>query len=458
MRRTGRLATGLLGLLLCGGPAAAQEASRGEQPTPDSVEDLSGAMQQAFEEEPTVLGRFPYLRQLLQHLPPVIRDSRIRFNARTYYFDHWRANDSRGQAWAIGGALELQSGWLFDAIRAGAAVYTSQPLVAPEDQGGTGLLRPGQQGYTVPGQAWLELRYGEDHTLKLYRQVVELPYVNKADTRMTPNTFEAYLVRGRLADLPGVQELSYVVGWIDRIRRRDQEEFVPMSRAAGVEDGDAGLATFTARLKPRENVSVGLTDHFAADTYNTFYAEASWFHQLSDDWGLRLDGQLTSQRSVGRELSAAGSFDTWNLSARAAASTGGAILTLGGSLTAKDATIQRPWGLYPGYLGLMISDFDRPGEGAALLGLSYDFKSIGVPGLSAFTNLAYGWDARLELESGEELFSSEQEIDLTIDYRFQEGLLHGLWLRVRGAWRHLEGAPRDDVQVRAIVNYEIPIL
>jgi hypothetical protein len=26
--------------------------------------------------------------------------------------------------------------------------------------------------------------------------VVDLPYVNKADTRMTPNTFEAYLVRG----------------------------------------------------------------------------------------------------------------------------------------------------------------------------------------------------------------------------------------------------------------------
>ena len=54
-----------------------------------------------------------------------------------------------------------------------------------------GLLREGQEGYTVAGQGYLEMRYGDGHTLKLFRQIVDLPYVNRAFTRMTPNTFES---------------------------------------------------------------------------------------------------------------------------------------------------------------------------------------------------------------------------------------------------------------------------
>lgn len=443
---------------LAAGAARAQEVNRGERPTPDSVEQLDSAMQQAFEERQAVAGWFPYLHQALQHLPPVIRDARVDFNARTYYLGHDRADGGHSQAWALGGAFDLHSGWLFDAIRFGAAVYTSQPLVAPQGQGGTGLLRPGQQGYTVAGQGYLEFRYGEDHTLKVYRQAVDLPYVNQADTCMTPNTFEAYLVRGKVTDVPKVGEVGYVVGWIDKIRRRDEEDFVAMSEAAGVPGGDAGMASITARMKPTDDLHFGVTNHFVADTYNTFYAETSYVRALSDAWGLRLDAQFTDQASVGRERSPAGSFETWNVAVRGGASYAGAIFTLAGSLTGREASIQRPWGLYPGYLGLMLSDFDRPGEGAVLVGLSYDLGRLGVPGLSAFTNFAAGFDARPELTPGEEAITDEREVDLTIDYRPEKGWLRGVWLRLRGAWRGVDGAPRDDTQVRVIINYTIPIL
>ena len=445
-------------LLFCAGGAGAQEVTRGEAPTPDSVENLDSAIQQTFDEEEVVYSRFPWMNRAIASLPPFLRDTDLRFNLRTYYWDHWRADRSHGRAWAVGGAFQYRSGWLFDALRIGSTLYTSQPVIAPKDKGGTGLLREGQQGYTVAGQAYLEMRYGKDHTLKLYRQIVDLPYVNKADTRMTPNTFEAYMVRGRDREIRWLGEIDYSAGWIDRIRERSRSSFRKMSEVAGVENGDDGMATATLRIKPRENLSLGFTNHFVNDAFNTLYAEGGSFHTLPSDLGLRLDGQGTWQTSTGSAASTAGKFEAWNAALRGAISWKGAILTLAGSLTGNDARIQSPWGLWPGYLGLMLSDFDRPGESAVLLGLSYDFKEVGLPGFSAFTNFAAGFDADSTFNNNAARLTDQHELDVTFDYVFPEGPAEGLWLRLRGAWRHEEGAPRDDYQLRVILNYELPIL
>lgn len=450
----------LAAALLLGGPglANAQEVSRGEAPTPDSVEGLDSALEQTFDEEEVVYSRFPWLNRAIASLPPFLRDTDLRFYARTFYWDHWRADKTQGRAWAIGGAFQYRSGWVFDALRIGATLYTSQPLVAPDDKGGHGLLRPDQSGYTVAGQGYLEMRYGEDHNIKLFRQEVDLPYVNKADTRMTPNTFEAYLVRGRDQEIRWLGEINYTAGWISRIRLRDQSNFRKMSEAAGVEDGNDGMATATLRIKPLENLSMGFTNHFVNDTFNTFYVEGSSFYTLPSDLGLRIDGQFTSQVSTGKALSPQGEFSTWNGALRGALSWRNAIFTLGGSITSEDAPIQKPWGLFPGYLGLMLSDFDRPGESAVLVGVSYDFKDVGAPGFSAFTNFASGFDAESAFDEGQRQITDQREVNLTLDYVFPEGKLEGLWLRLRGAWRNEEGAPRDDYQIRAIINYELPIL
>lgn len=448
----------LVGLhLVLAAAATAQEVNRGEAPTPDSVEKLDSALTQSFEEERPRYSRFPWLNSAIAALPPFVRDTEVTFSARTYYWNHWRTDETEGQAWAIGGALRYRSGWLFDAIRIGATVYTSQPLVAPKGKGGTGLLTDDQQGYTIPGQAYLQMRYGEDHTLTLYRQEVDLPFINKADTRMTPNTFEAYLVRGSMKNNRVFGEIDYSAGWIARIRRRGESDFEFLSEAAGVPSGDDGSASAVLRFKPRENLNFGITNHYVHNAFNTFYSEASYFHTFPNDVGLRIDGQLSWQRSVGAEKSLGGRFDTWNVALRGAASWKDAIFTLAGSRTSSDAPLQTPWGLWPGYLGLMLSDFDRPGESAVLVGVSYDFKNVGLPGFSAFTNFATGIDAESH-ESGTGRFSDQREADITFDYVFGKSFLDGLWLRVRGAWRRDDAIPRDEYQLRVILNYELPIL
>jgi hypothetical protein len=104
----------------------------------------------------------------------------------------------------------------------------------------------------------------------------------------------------------------------------------------------------------------------------------------------------------------------------------------------------------------MQSDFDRAGEDAWLIGISYDFSHLGVEGLSAFAKLAVGHDARDQ--NSTERFSDQREFDLTVDYRFQKGWLRGLWLRARGSIRSVEGTARNGTQIRIIAHYEIPIL
>jgi hypothetical protein len=102
----------------------------------------------------------------------------------------------------------------------------------------------------------------------------------------------------------------------------------------------------------------------------------------------------------------------------------------------------------------MQSDFDRPGEAAWLIGLSYDFERIGVPGLSAFMNYAEGFNGLLVGSAAE---ADTREVDLTIDYKPKKGWYRGIWLRARGSWLDVDGEGTG-TQVRVILNYDFPIL
>ena len=110
------------------------------------------------------------------------------------------------------------------------------------------------------------------------------------------------------------------------------------------------------------------------------------------------------------------------------------------------------WGGYPGYLSLIHKDFNRAGEDAWLIGLSYDFSRLGLPGLSAFTNFASGNTP----DSGSRASYDQKEFDLTVDYRFSDAL-EGLWIRARTAHVDQDGDGEDSQDYRLIVNYSVPL-
>jgi hypothetical protein len=97
-----------------------------------------------------------------------------------------------------------------------------------------------------------------------------------------------------------------------------------------------------------------------------------------DGKALRLGLQYTDQQDVGDAIG--GRFNTHVLGGRISGGWRGATLTLAGSSTADDSHIRSPYGGYPGCLSLMLSDFNRAGEDAWLIGAAYDFAELGARG------------------------------------------------------------------------------
>jgi hypothetical protein len=431
-------------------PTASQanESAVQDRPAPTSVEGMQGSLARGFEKKPDrPVGPF---RHWLRTLPPFLRDTHLGAHLRTYYFDRANTDGTDEETWAGGGSLTYESGRWNGFLSVGAELFTSQRLYGPEDRDGLEMLRPRQIGLTVLGKAHLDLYYKETVLARLYRQDFDLPYLNRDDSRMIPNTFEAYVLRSQIPNL------DFIAGHVTTMKTRGSRDFVSMSEAAGVESSEErGLSVLGAIYQPREGVSIGVIDHYAWDVMNILYTEAEYTRKLTDEIGLKLSGQLTHQRSIGEEL-LGDSFDTYVWGGRAALSRRDAILTVAFSSTSDDAEIQHPFGSYPGYVSLMRSDFNRAGELAWLVGASYHFKRIGIPGLSAFANFARGTNAR-DGSSGDSL-PNRQEIDVTIDYHLPAGRLEGLWLRLRYAYLDEDGDADPAHDLRLMLNYQIPIL
>ena len=111
-------------------------------------------MERSFQEKPFRPSRFPWLKEKLKDTAPFFRDTKLDINLRTYYLHFDSADNSKSEAWALGGSFAYRSGLLLDHFDVGAVLYTSQPLRAPADRDGTLLLEPGQKGYTVLGQLY----------------------------------------------------------------------------------------------------------------------------------------------------------------------------------------------------------------------------------------------------------------------------------------------------------------
>lgn len=433
----------ILLLAACGIRAAEPDYLSHERPVGKSVLETEGSFGEMVTEEGAAPERERHITRLYNFL---WRDAALTLKPRTYYFDRQRDGAADSQAWAAGGALKYRSGWLRDRLTLGATAYTSQRLYGPDDKDGTLLLKQGQNGYTVLGESHLMARVTDQAMLRLYRQDINLPYLNRQDNRMVPNTFEAYL-------LFNVEDprFNYVGGHVRQMKRRNETDFISMSAAAGATDTDRGVSTLGARYRFTASNDLGAIVYHGWDVMNVFYTEGNLAWPLGDDLALKVSAQYTDQRSIGDER--IGKFETSAVGGKFAISYRQAILSLAFSSVDNDSGIRNPWGGYPGYLSLVNKDFDRAGEDAWLVGLSYDFSRVGLPGLSAFANYASGDTP----DNGSKASPDQQEFDLTMDYRFSD-VLDGLWIRGRTAFVDQDGeGAEDSTDYRIIVNYSVPL-
>ncbi|MEI6204108.1 MAG: OprD family outer membrane porin, partial [Enhydrobacter sp.] len=232
-------------------------------------------------------------------------EASLTVHLRSYYLDRTNPRLPNNVAWAGGGWLGYQTGWFADVLRFGVVGYTSQPLSAPPGTDGTLLLRPGQLGYTALGQAYGQLKLW-DQVFTGYRQLINQPEVNPHDNRMTPNTFEAYLLSGKLGDV------SYLAGFVDRMKPRNSEEFIDMATVAGAPAGSKeGMILAGLAFAPDETAKMRASGYFVPNVLASGYGDFSKTFSVTDDIDLRVGGQFMVQGSTGINLLTTRPFSTW---------------------------------------------------------------------------------------------------------------------------------------------------
>src|SRR5881398_2768036 len=262
---------------------------------------------------------FEFRQWRLERRRQALKDTKFEFNLRTFYLDRSDFSGAEKQAWAIGGWLGVKTGYFLDHIAFGATVYTSNPIYAPDDRDGTLLLAPGQNGYTVLGEFYAELRIVKDVGVTVGAKGYDAPFINRNDTRMTPNTFEAVVLQGRTklgpsssdddvtADGVGlskdgkevavptptpaqdVASIKYGLGYFYAIKERNDSEFVSMAQDAGA-DVQHGVWSAGA-LYQNGKFNIGAIEYYCDDVINIAYAESNLEVPLADEWKLRFAGQ-----------------------------------------------------------------------------------------------------------------------------------------------------------------------
>jgi hypothetical protein len=392
---------------------------------------------------------FPRLKEYLSTLPPFFRDTSLKLRSRTFYFNRQNDDGTANEALATGGWLQYTSGWLLDTFGVGATYYMSFPLRAPESRSGSLILTPGQDTIGTFGEAWGALRYQDYALLKGYRQKVEDGYVNPQDNRMIPNTFEGVTLSGKL------DWFKYNLGYLTQIKPRDSNDFIPMSRQAGASGDAQGLALTSATLTPIKGLSLYGGNFYALEVFNTAFGKAEYTHTVSEDLKLQFGVQGTDQRSVGEER--VGDFATWNVGAGMRVVWRGLSVGTATHFTGSDASISSPWGTWPGYLSLLVTEFDRANEKAFGVGMKYDFGGsllpFRIPGLTVQLLYAQGNDRIDPVTGAKQPITREGDLDIV----YNVPAVKGLSLRFRNGYVG-RGRPDTLMDFRFIVNYELDLL
>jgi hypothetical protein len=244
-----------------------------------------------------------------------LEDTQFFLNLRTFYFDRSDFSGAEKQAVAFGGWAGFRTGYFLDHVAFGATVYTTNPLYAPDDRDGTSLLEEGQNGFTVLGEFYADIRIVKNVGVTVGARGFDTPFISRNDNRMLPNTFEAAVLQGRYefggqsseAAAPpsdglglskddksvavpsptpasDVASIKYGLGYFYKIKERNENEFISLAQDAGA-DVHRGVWSAGAQYE-KGKFSLGAIEYYCADVINIAYAQTGYEIPLGPDLAL----------------------------------------------------------------------------------------------------------------------------------------------------------------------------
>jgi hypothetical protein len=368
---------------------------------------------------------------------------------RSLYFDRDLPGTAEQETWATSAQLWGRTGYLADVVSLGGAIFADVPFYAPDNRDGGLMLKPGQKGFAVVGEAYARFKY-QAQTLTLYRQTLginpqtaegvrslqtDLNYLGSRDIRMLPLTYEAAMFAGKITDT-----LRYQAGYVDSVKDINSDKFVAMSRLAGA-NADNGMWTGGVQWNPAKDLWVQGFYYSVKDTIRIAYTDVDWVNRIDKARYWRVASQYSDQRSDGANL--IGNFSTWNFGVYGEYGHDWLKVYAAAATTGEGAAIRTPWSYGPFYISQRIKTFSRAGEDAWMAGTTFDFSKFGLAGFSVDFNYA---DGRHAIDAVTRAgLPTWKEFDTDFIYRFaKESPLSGARIRLRWGTVREEFGTRTD--------------
>ncbi len=197
-------------------------------------------------------------------------------------FDQKLSGEPTTFATALGGQLKYETAQ-YHGFYLGAAFYTSHTissLSGDKSDGERNYELSGDDGhYDLLGEAYIGYKLNS-FNIKVGRQLIDTPYADSDDIRMTPNTFE-----GVVASY-GMGDFSLIGAYLTRWQGPDAEAYDFVDLLAPDADGVAMFAATYAS----DIVEAGLWYYSADKTADVFYGDLIGTYAISE--GIELKGGL----------------------------------------------------------------------------------------------------------------------------------------------------------------------
>ena len=412
-----------------------------------------------------------------------IEDSKASVSSRTMYFDNDNregVNDQREAATGL--KFDYKSGFTQGVVGFG---LDAQALVGLHLDGGKGQ-HPDNNSFSpsdsdgsaehswsrVSGNVKALFSKTEAHLGGALQP--NLPILVANDGRLLPQTFEGGTITSK--DLDNV---TFNAGQLERAVGRAGTNSTGLAVAGGTEDSNQ-FRYAGADWKVTKDLTLQYYYANLQDYYKQHFLGAVHVFPISEGQSFKTDLRYFDSSSDGRNGDAGyrfnnnggyaknpGEVDNKTWSAMFTYTLGGSAFLLGhqqvgddggfvylnqGSLL-NDAGRNEGAGGSSFYLftDSMIHQFVRAGENTTFGQYSYDFTSLGVPGLKAAIAYLHGDDIKSATGGSE---TSEWERDMRLDYVVQQGPLKGFGTTLRhGSYRGSSTGIADQDQTRLIFNY-----
>jgi hypothetical protein len=365
----------------------------------------------------------------------------LKADFRSYFFQRDFKGETRDQeSLAFGGILRAAF-HPYSSLKSVVSLYTSQGaglndknkdvynLLAKDDNGR-------HKNYTALGEAYIEAGTESLH-LRLGRQEMTTPWINRHDVRMTPQSFDAVLFAWRLT---GSDDLYFC--HVTRMKYKTDTSSKPMSETAGF-GGDEPVSCLG--LEGQGSIDYKFWTYRAHEMWDDLYLRLDY---QPDESSWYMNGRYLKRISTGDSI--AGNQDTWH----AGISAGLTLdkLDLYAALSRNGSrNILRKWG-HDTTISNQVEVADRAGESAWLLGMKYHPQS--APGLE----FALSGCVMDTPDSGTRQSPDRKEYDLDLQYRLIPWS-SGTSLRARYAWVRETGLGAENRNdLRFYLRYTVELI